>query len=519
MPSLGSAKQPNIVFIFTDDQRADAVGFSGNPIIKTPNLDQLAQQGVIFDNAFVNTSVCAISRANVLTGQGPSKHGVTDFFKVLDPKALAKTYPARLKNSGYYSGFIGKWGIGHTHENTYSAVNTFDFWAGAAGQLNYWYGEESAFVNQNGHQNYIEDEVSQLDKHQAEKLSIKNPLHLTTQVFPLKVRQFLEQRETDKPFVLSLFYKAPHGPWAGVDPKYRTPYEQQSFPKTKAMDSEQVENKAAFLKDEHTMLGVNTGKQWALNEEARNSALRDYYGLVSGLDASVGEILALLDEFGVAEETVILFTSDNGFLFGEHGMAGKWLMREPSIRVPGFIYDPRLSKELQGKRLTQQVITTDFTATILELAGIEKPSDQDGDSLLPLVRGEDIQWRDEWFYEHPYTHGGKLPYTVGIRGDRYKYTRYSDKTPIVEEFFDLQVDPEELHNLIERQDLKELIDQFRAKTDDILKSQSDWRQKNQVEAGSVHNTHESLWWLWAGLGLTFTVMLFFTYSACKKVRR
>jgi arylsulfatase A-like enzyme len=472
-------ERPNILLIFTDDQRYDAIGYAGNGIIQTPSLDQLANNGVIFRNAFVNTSVCAISRANLLIGQYPSRHGIDNFHKTFSYNQLERTYPALLKKSGYYTGFIGKWGIGHSHEKTYQAVRLFDFWAGGAGQMNFWYDADSAYVNYNGHENYSDKERLTLDKFQATTEGMSKPMHLTTQIVPAKVEQFLKQRDMSKPFALSLFYKAPHGPWEGVDPRFKDQYANQDMPRDESVSLEYEANKPEFLRQDSTMLGASTGRHWIENNASRNQVLQQYYRMISGIDDSVAQILALLKTHQVADNTVILFTSDNGFLFGEHGMAGKWLMREPSIRVPAFIYHPRLSMQLRGRQLTQQIITTDFTATVLDLARIGIPQDIQGRSLWPLVTGKPLQtpWRSEWVYEHPFTESGRLPFTQGLRGERYKYTRYINTDPVYEEFFDLLEDPQETSNLINDNRHTQLINEFRNKTDRFELESSSERQK------------------------------------------
>ena len=461
-----SADSPNILFIVTDDQRWDAVGYSGNEVVVTPTLDQLANEGVVFENTFVNTSICAVNRANLMIGQYPRRHGIDDFFKTFTAEQLDRTYPALMRASGYYTGFIGKWGIGHTHENTYKAVRIFDYWAGGAGQMNYWYDADAPFVTQNGYENYGADEIDSLDQHQADQEGMRHPLHLTTEIFPLKVEQFLKTRDTDKPFVLSLFFKAPHGPWNGWDRRFKDLYEKQEMPEDITITKEMEEAKPEFLRQNETMLGASTGRHWVEDNLSRNSVIRQYYRLVTGIDNSMRKIMELLERHGVADNTIIIYTSDNGFLFGEHGMAGKWLMREPSIRVPGFVFDPRLPKEQRGRRLKEQIITTDFTATLLDLADVDQPSDLQGRSIWPLVSGRQDRepWRSEWFYEHPYTHGGKIPFVIGVRSDRYKYTRYISRVPVIEEFFDLETDPHESVNLIDDLSYSELIDAYREKT-------------------------------------------------------
>lgn len=462
--------RPNILFVFTDDQRWNAVGYEGNRVIETPAIDRLATSGVIFENNFATTSICAVSRANVMIGQYPRRHGIDDFFKTFDDAQLERTYPALLREHGYYTGFVGKWGIGHTVENTYEAVDIFDFWAGASHQTNFWHEADCPYVVNNGRNNVCtcgpDARGVEGPAQRRGQGGIEDPVHLTTEIFPKKVATFLKKRDADKPFCLSLFYKAPHGP-LDPDDRYRDLYkgEKMPAPPTAAMRFERA--KPDFLRDNATLLGAATGRKWLENPAALQRHIRDYYRLVTGLDDSLATIRDLLREHGVAENTVIIFTSDNGTMFADHGMAGKWLMREPSIRVPGFVYDPRLPEAERGRRLVEQVHTLDFTASILDFAAISLPPSMQGRSFVDLVhdRTLDQPWRNEWFYEHPYTHHGHLPFTIGVRTERYKYTRYINREPPFEEFFDLALDPHETRNRIDSPPYSEIVERLRKRTD------------------------------------------------------
>jgi arylsulfatase A-like enzyme len=185
--------------------------------------------------------------------------------------------------------------------------------------------------------------------------------------------------------------------------------------------------------------------------EKFQSIIRDYYRLITGLDREVGRIVSLLKERGLEKNTVIIFHADNGFFFGERGMADKWLMYEESIRVPLIVCDPRLTTRA-GKTCDAMALNIDIAPTLLDFAGIPAPKVMQGRSLVPLVRGEEAKdWRTDFFYEHHATHHGlkfPIPATEGIRGERWKYTQWMDTEPLFEELFDLKADPEELTNLV-----------------------------------------------------------------------
>jgi arylsulfatase A-like enzyme len=476
--SASAAKQPNILFIFTDDQRYDSIGYE-NSEIQTPHLDRLAKGGVIFNNCFVNTSICAVSRANIMTGQYPMRHGVTDFYKTLDRDQLAQTYPAILKRAGYYTGIVGKWGIGHTVENTYTALPAFDFWAGASHQTLFWHDRDCNYVTKNGAENIctcgkaINKDGVGPGGHQSSYKHLQHPLHTDTDIFPMKVEQFLSARDPDKPFCLSLFYKAPHGPNDGWDRfKFADTYKGTSFTLPETATLELADARPEFLRSEQTMLGVKGGYEYLRNPAKLQAYVRDYNRLIVGMDYSVGKVLEILEENGLLEDTVILFTSDNGHFNADHGFLGKWLMREPSLRVPGFVVDPRLPANLRGRRIDPMVTTIDYTATILGLAGVDVPEAMQGHSFLPLVRDEQpaAPWQTEFFYDHPYGHGGKLPLIHGVRTDRYKYTRYISEDPPFEELFDLENDSNEIHNLADSPEHRTLLNQLRKKTDQSVES-------------------------------------------------
>jgi arylsulfatase A-like enzyme len=183
------------------------------------------------------------------------------------------------------------------------------------------------------------------------------------------------------------------------------------------------------------------------------------------MDLGIGRILEQLDKLGLTENTVVLFTSDNGNFSGEHGLVGKWLMYEPSLRVPGFLFDPRKPVATSSDRM---VLTTDFSATLLSLAGIEIPNDLTGRDLTELLENPKANWRDEFLYSHPYAHGGRIPRTLGVRTTRYTYTRYIDTKPPFEQLFDLKDDPDQLTNLATDPEHATLLNKLRKRCDDLF---------------------------------------------------
>lgn len=402
---------PNIIFVLTDDMRWDAMGCVGNRIIQTPSLDRLAAEGVVFRNAFCTTSICAVSRASFLTGQYASRHGIRGFDTPFSAKAFAETFPALLHKSGYRTAFVGKWGLGGPLPR-----DQYDFWDGFSGQGRY--------VEEN------------------------DPKHLTGKIGD-KALRFLDESPGDQPFLLCVSTKAPHVQDGAPkpfqpDPRFDSLYTNVAIPVPETATAEAFEALPEFTRRSEGR--IRWGQRFATPEMYQNS-VKNYYRLITGVDDVVGRILAKLDELKLADNTVIVFTSDNGFFLGERGLAGKWLMYEESIRLPLVIRHPKLARVAGREKVDEMALTIDVAPTILDFAGVNTPSVMQGKSLKPLMQGPAKQWRNEWFYEHHYGHRGRIPRTEGVRTTRWKYTRYLDSGPLYEELFDIESDPLETRNL------------------------------------------------------------------------
>ena len=468
---LFASAPPNIVMIFTDDQRADAVGYAGNSAVHTPHLDKLAEAGLIFDQCFVNTSICSVSRANLISGQYPGRHGIDDFFKTFSKEQLDQSVPARLRRAGYQTAFYGKWGIGDTPASTHQGAAVFDYWAGQPMQTCFFHEPDCRYVNFNGFARPLDDlcdcpadsRGKEGFRNRIGKENLKDPMHVDSEVTPLQVKRFLDGRDESKPFCLMLFFKAPHSPFTDWDPEVRSVTEGRKLPIPEAATLENARNEPDLIKKS---LGWPSGQNFLNNPDRLESHMRDYYRLVSSMDLGVGRIMAELEKRKLADNTVVLFTSDNGHFLGEHGLAGKWLMYEPSLRVPGFLHDPR---KPGGKRSDRLVITTDFSITMLALAGIEAPEDMTGRDLTKLLDDSAAEWREDFFYDHPYGHRGAIPRTIGVRTATHTYTRYVDPKPPFEQLFDLKKDPDQLHNLATQAEHKPLLRELRQRCNELRK--------------------------------------------------
>jgi arylsulfatase A-like enzyme len=405
--------RPNIIVLVTDDQRWDALGCMGNPVIHTPNLDRLAADGVLFLNNFCTTSICMVSRASIFTGLHERSHKVVTFDQPLAEPLFAHSYPVVLRDAGYRTGFIGKWGLGGELPES-----AFDYFEGFPGQGKYFHEQDGSVV------------------------------HLTT-IMADNAVEFLKGCSREQPFCLSVSFKAPHVQDSDprqflYDPAFEHLYKDEPIPVPKIAAQEYYDALPEFLKN--TECRRRWQRRFATPEQAQQS-LKGYYRLVSGVDHAVGRMRAALEERDLGDTTVILFTSDNGFFLGERGLAGKWLMYEESIRTPLIIHDARLPATVRGRRRREMVLNIDVAPTVLDLAGIDIPTGVQGRSLVPLVAGKPVPWRTDWFYEHDFGPEELFPAVEGVRTERWKYVRYVRRDPVFEQLYDLANDPREEHNL------------------------------------------------------------------------
>lgn len=444
-PGLATAvDRPNLLFLLTDDQRADTVGYSGNSAVKTPNIDQLAAEGVAFENTFVVSSICAVSRACILLGQYPRRTGIDDFATPISEDQWSASYPALLRKSSYETGFIGKWGVGSKKPaDLDKVVPKFDFWAGFPDQGNFWHDSTCAWLKDGTAAcSCPAPEGRQPYESRTGNDGLIDPRHLTTSIIPEKAAEFLAGRDPARPFCLSISFKAPHAPWQDWDPELRNIYNNVEMPLAASVGDPPPD----FLRQ---TLNVTEGQQLLPNSERIAEWTRHYYRLITGIDVAVGKIRESLREHGLESSTVIVFTSDNGAFLGEHGFASKWLMHEESIRVPLAIFDPRLPAEFRGKTSPRMALNLDIGPTLLDLAGVEIPASMQGRSLVPLLRNPTADFRKDWFYEHHFTlpEPNRIAKSEGVRTERWKFVRYLDEDPPAEQLFDLQDDPLETNDL------------------------------------------------------------------------
>ena len=432
-------RRPNILFMFTDDQPGNCLGVMGNEHILTPNLDRLARRGTLFDNAFVTTAICCSNRACILTGQHMYRHGIKEFKTPLSAAAFDQTYPVLLRQSGYRTGYLGKFAIGNPDLNEPDLclpASKFDDWYGFPQSINF--------------RQTIDGKTR----------------HLTT-VMTERAIDFLRATTPEQPFCLTVAFKEPHGPFNYFDPSLPNAYEGAIIPPPPTFTQRDWDSQPEFIR---ASLNGDGSSSWLNDHEAYLKAVRTFYRTVTRADTAVGEILTELARLNLDDNTVVIFSSDHGSLLGDHGLSGKWLMYENSIRVPLIIYDPRVDSKIGTGRRDEMVLSIDLAPTILALAGVEPPDSMQGENVMPIVQQQPPEWRTHFYYEHIYdTNPPRSPIakSEGIRTRRWKYIRYPDVDPVYEQLFDLKADPLERKNLASIAEHAVVLSQLRTQCDEV----------------------------------------------------
>ncbi|MEH1006462.1 sulfatase [Winogradskyella sp. ECml5-4] len=358
--------KPNIIFLLSDDQTSIATGCYGNDQVVTPNMDALAKEGVLFENHYNTTAICMASRAIILTGMYEYKAGCNFDHGPLRKDKFAKSYPVLLREQGYYTGFAGKFGLAvsdegnSTRHNSWDAlpVDDFDNWAGGLGQTSY---------------------KTANNKYMA-KYAKEYP-H-STRAYAAWAEDFIiEAKESGKPFSMSISFKAPHMPFS-PDQYFDYVYEGKTYKKPENYGAENATHLAPQAKTGRQYNGYTF---WRDSEESYQKTIKNYNQLIHGVDYALGMIRKTLEEQGVADNTIIIFTSDNGYSCGAHNMGGKVLPYEEASKSPLIIYDPRTPIKERGVRREEITANIDMAPTILRYAGIEPPANMDGEDLRLLI--------------------------------------------------------------------------------------------------------------------------------------
>lgn len=456
---------PNIIFIFTDDHSAKAISAYGSVINETPNMDRLAAEGMLFQNCFVTNSICAPSRATILTGTYNHINGQITNRETFDGTQL--TFPKLLGEAGYETAMIGKWHLR-------SAPTGFDYWRVLIGQGPYYNPPIRTATDTIQYTGYTTDIITDIALDWLQK-----------------------ERSPDKPFMMMYQHKAPHRRW-DPSPDHLTMYDDVEIPEPETLfddytgrtsaaslqnmqisenlsardlkiipppelNPEQLEvwNAAYGPKNEAIRANPLTGE--ALVKWKYQRYIKDYLRAVASVDDNIGRLLAYLEESGLDENTIVIYNSDQGWYLGEHGWYDKRWMYEESLRTPLIV---RWPGHIQPGSVNSDFVSNlDLAATFLDLAGVSIPANMQGKSLKPLFMGETPQdWRKTHYYhyyEYPASHCVHRHY--GVRSDRYKLIYFYELDEW--ELFDLQEDPNELKSVYDDPDYTSVLTEMKDELD------------------------------------------------------
>jgi len=411
--------QPNIVFILSDNQRWDFMGCAGHPFVKTPSMDRLAGEGILFKNAFVTTAICSPSRASFLTGQYAHTHGVKKNITVWNNDN--ETFLELLKKAGYDTSFIGKWHM--------------------PGKLPRLRGVDQfvTFTIEKGQGRYVN---CPLIVDGVETPSRK--AYITEELTDYAIRFMAQPRKN--PFCIYLSHKAVHHRWI-PPPDMADLYREETPPFPREYNPFNFSTNGYMFEG----MGFTQGFPARL--------YRNYSRTVTALDREIGRLLEKIDELGITDNTIVIFAGDNGFFWGEHQLAGtgRWAYEE-SIRIPFIVRAPGFM-DRKGRKANQMVLNIDLAPTLLEMAGAPVPAAMEGESFLPALRSSGARGRKAWLYEYFKDFPYQPPTMHAVRTDTHIYIEYQEsKKP---ELYNIINDPRQLDNIIAKPEKKLLVDEMK----------------------------------------------------------
>lgn len=429
---LAAEREPplNILLLYADDWRHDTLGVAGHPIVQTPEIDKLAKQGVRFSANYVTTSICAVSRASLFTGQWMSRHGCRGFTMWSETTPWSETLPGLLKDRGYYLGHVGKW-----HNGKKYPADKYDYSRFYHGK--HWY-----------------DIKGDLRKVHVTQRNENDAL------------EFLSDRPIDKPFFLMVSFFAPHA---------QDNHPLQFLPQAESLNLYQdvtvpmPENatEASWQRLPDFFTEKNEGRNrwhWRFDSPGKyQEMMKNYYRLATEVDATCGRLINELTKQGALDNTLVIFTTDNGYYHAEHGLADKWYPHEESIRVPLVIRDPRMADGQQGSVNDAMTLNVDLAPTVLTAAGIEVPEKMQGADISQLYLSENpTNWRTEFFYEHPMHRSiDFISASEALVRKDWKYMFWPEHG--VEQLFDLTNDPIEENDLVNNPEHATRLAEMRAR--------------------------------------------------------
>lgn len=444
------AQRPNIVVVLVDDLRWDELGCMGHPFVRTPHIDRIAHEGARFRNAFCSTPLCSPVRACLLTGLYTHNHRILDNVNRSQHSHTLKTFPQTLQKAGYNTAYVGKWHMG----NDDTARPGFDHWVSMKGQGTSF----NPILNENGKR-------------------VQHSGH-TTDILNQKVNEFV-QKKRDKPFCIYIAHKALHPELTQRDDGSITDPSAAKFMPAKRHENLYANdaiprrlNVVDNLKGKRALQRTVPGLP-PLSRETGTSdeVIRDRLRMLAGIDEGVGQLYTLLEKQGQLENTVLVFTSDHGYWYGEHGLSvERRLPYEEGIRVPLLVrYPPAVQA---GTLVDQFAVSVDLAPTILDLAQVKTEQKHDGQTLVPLLKGEQPEdWRDSFLIE--YNSDTVFPRLVkmgykAVRTPRWKYIQFNELEGM-HELYDVQNDPYEMENLIDQPESQATIKTLQTELKRLMK--------------------------------------------------
>ncbi len=468
--------KPNVIFVFSDDHRFDSLGMTGDPVTETPHLNQLAGDGVFFKNAYITSPICGPSRANIFTAQWERKNriGFAHLSKNrVSAEAFENSFLVQMKRAGYSTAFLGKHHTKIVDRGNTPLKEAIDFCYYGEGHLGFYPAmKHKAFTNLK-HKTQVEGLFEATEAY----LSPGDDFDYFYENADKSLEGRLDRRDPDKPFCAWINFNLPHQ--ASLGGMGSQPDDPDFYSKRYADQVDRLPLPAGYPVEATLPENVLKVSEMEPYYRLRGKALLDTKlktaRAVFAIDQFMGNLRILLKSLNEDENTIIVFASDNGLLYGEHGIGGKTMLYEESAHVPMVIYSPFLPEKKRGVEIEALAVGQDIPATILEMCGLPVPETYQGASLLPLMEGRETDWREDVFLENLFTDQG-YPRQDAVRSEQYKYIRYfsrendrgqylpdgiAKEQPIYEELFDLKNDPTEQINLAENLEFQMILNAHR----------------------------------------------------------
>ncbi len=480
-----AAKKPNVVFIFSDDQRYASLGVTGDPVTQTPNLDGLAKQGVLFNNAHITSPISGPSRANIITSQWERKNQIG--FTYVSKNAISReifhnSFLYQLKQAGYSTAFIGKHHTDVIDGKQQEFKQSIDFCQFHKGHLGFYPPQKKPAFSNWKNKTQIEGLFESFQAYMTQS----NEFDYFFENADPGFKDHLKKRDPNKPFCAWINFNLPHaaslgGMGSGADDPeyYKTLYQDKlnQIPLPEGYPQPITLPENVYAEKDLMKYYITSNKSKLLSEKVKMNRA------VYAIDLFVGNVRKLLKSLGEDENTIIIFCADNGLYHGEHGLGGKSLLYQEASHVPMIVYNPMANKNLKGKVYDQFVVGQDIPATILDYCGVAIPDTYQGKSMKPILEGKNVVLREYLFLENLFTDQG-YPRQEAVKGKKYKYTRFFSKEndrkkylpyasiqgeePIYEELFDTDADPNEMKNLAYDAKYKKILDEYRAKCKELV---------------------------------------------------